>query len=523
MRVQLIHPPAYVNPTALTALAPTLPLGLAYIASSARGAGHEVTIIDAVGEAPDRLRREGPVAVLGLDVAEIVERIAPETQVVGIGETFTYQWFVVQQILAAVKKARPDVLLVAGGEHFTGLPDYTLKECAADLLVVGEGEESFLDVLRRYEAHLEANGGVADTDISAGVHTWLGGCPGTVYRGPDAAPIHEERRARVRDVDKIPPPAWDLFDVLTYDDNRWITGIRRGVTIPIFATRGCPYKCTYCSSSNMWTTKWVARDPKLVADEMQHSYDTYGARNFPFHDLTAILKRQWILDFCNEIIDRGMEVSWQLPLGTRCEVVDDEVAELLRRSGGWSLNFAPESGSERVRERVKKQMSEESLMSAVNAAIKQKLNVTTFFILGFPEDEPFDMKETVKMVKKLAKAGVDDVAVGFFFPIPGTPLWKQLEDRGRVGMNTDTILAPLFVHDRWMTKERNFCDNMSARKLTYWKYRVVFAFYLRAIALNPKRWMRIISNFFSEREDSKFDSFMRIMKQRFFTKRAAKT
>jgi hypothetical protein len=64
---------------------------------------------------------------------------------------------------------------------------------------------------------------------------------------------------------------------------------------------------------------------------------------------------------------------------------------------------------------------------------------------------------------------------------------------------------------------------MGAKKLTYWKYRVVFAFYLRAIALNPKRWMRIISNFFSEREDSKFDSFMRIMKQRFFTKRAAKT
>jgi radical SAM superfamily enzyme YgiQ (UPF0313 family) len=350
----------------------------------------------------------------------------------------------------------------------------------------------------------------------------MSGCPGTTYRGPDGKPFHEERRSRVRDVDKIPPPAWDLFDVLTYDENRWITGIRRGVTIPIFATRGCPYRCTYCSSSNMWTTKWVARDPKLVADEMQHSYDIYGARNFPFHDLTAILKRQWILDFCNEIISRGLKVSWQLPLGTRCEVVDDEVADLLQRSGGWSLNFAPESGSERVRERVKKQMSEESLMSAVQSAIKYKLNVTSFFILGFPEDEPFDMKETVKLVKKLARAGVDDVAVGFFFPIPGTPLWSQLEDVGRVGMTQDIILAPLFVHDRWMTKERNFCENMSSKKLTYWKYRVVFAFYLRAIFLNPKRWMRIISNFFSEREDSKFDSFMRILKQRFFTKRAAK-
>ena len=522
MRVQLIHPPAFVNPTALTALAPTLPLGLAYIAASARQGGHDVSIIDSVGAAPHRLVRDGPVAILGLGVDEIVEAIEPDTQIVGLGETFTYQWFIVQRILAAVKKARPDVLLVVGGEHFTGLPEYTLAESEADVVVVGEGEETFLDILRRYEAFLDERGGVPD-DVQGTVHEWLGGCPGTVYRDAPGAPVMEERRARVRDVDKIPPPAWDLFDVLTYDDNRWITGIRRGVTVPLFATRGCPYRCTYCSSSNMWTTKWVARDPKLVADEMQHSYEKYGARNFPFHDLTAILKRQWIIDFCNEIIERDLDLSWQLPLGTRCEVVDDEVAELLKRSGGWSLNFAPESGSAKVRERVKKQMTEESLMSAVRAATGQGLNVTTFFILGFPEDEPADLKETVRMVKHLARAGVDDVAVGFFFPIPGTPLWSQLEDAGRVGMDMDTILAPLFVHDRWITEERNFCSNMSARTLTYWKYRVVFAFYLRAIVLNPKRWWRIATNFFSEREDSKFDSFMRILRQRFFTRRAAKT
>jgi len=519
MRVQLIHPPAFVNPTALTALAPTLPLGLAYVAASARAAGHEVSVIDAVGEAPDRLLREGKVAILGLSIEEIVDRLDPATQVVGLGETFTYQWFLVQRLLAAVKAARPDVLLVVGGEHFTGLPEYTLAESAADIIVIGEGEETFLEVLKRYGEHLAAGGRPGARD---GVHAWAAGCVGTVYRAADGGCLQEPRRDRVRDVDKIPPPAWDLFNVLTYDDNRWITGIRKGVTVPIFATRGCPYRCTYCSSSNMWTTKWVARDPKLVADEMQSSIEKYGAGNFPFHDLTAILKRQWIIDFCHEIIDRKLDVSWQLPLGTRCEVVDDEVAGLLAQSGGWSLNFAPESGSARVRERVKKQMTEEHLMSAVNAAIKHKLNVTCFFVLGFPEDEPDDLRETVRLVKKLAKAGVDDVAVGFFFPIPGTPLWKQLQESGRVGMTEDVLLAPLFVHDRWVTKERNFNQNMSARQLTYWKYRVVFAFYLRAILLNPKRWWRILSNMLKGNEDSKFDSFLRILKQRFFTKRAVK-
>jgi len=521
MRVQLIHPPAYVNPTALTALAPSLPLGLAYIASSTRAAGHEVSVIDAVGEAPGRIVREGKVAALGLSAEEIVARIEPETQVVGLSQMFTYQWYVVKRILAAIKEARPDVLIVSGGEHFTGQPAYALDDSETDLVVIGEGEETFVDVLRRYDEFLAGRNGNPD-EARAHVGEWLAGCAGTGYRDAEGRAVLEERRARVRDVDSIPPPAWDLFDVLTYDESRWVTGIRKGITVPLFATRGCPYQCTYCSSPNMWTTRWVARDPKLVADEMQDAVERYGATSFPFHDLTAILKRQWIIDFCNEIIERGLDVSWQLPSGTRCEVVDDEVAALFKRSGGWSLNFAPESGSERVRKKVKKRMTEESLMNAVQAATRHGLNLTVFFVLGFPGDEDQDMRDTVKMAKRLAKAGVDDLAVGFFFPIPGTFLWDQLEKEGRVSMNEDTILAPLFVHDRWMTEEHNFSGSMSARQLTMWKYRIVFAFYLRAVLLNPKRWWRLLSNLLRGREDSKLDSFMAILRQRLFPRMSAR-
>lgn len=520
MRIQLIHPPAFLNPTALTALRPSLPLGLAYVAGSLRAAGHEVSVLDAVGEAPARVVRKGRVAQLGLEVEEIVARLDPQARLIGVTSMFTYQWNVVRELLVAIKAARPDALLVGGGEHFTGLPEFSLGESPVDILALGEGEETAVTIAKRYEEWLAAHDGQPG-DVRAGVAQWAAGLAGTAYRR-DGQVVLEERRARLRDVDAIPLPAWDLFEVKGYDENGLVTGIHRGITVPILATRGCPYRCAYCSSPNMWTTKWVPRDPKLVADEIESYVRDYGAANFPFHDLTAILRREWVLDFCKEIIARGLKINWQLPSGTRCEVVDHEVASLLAQSGGWSLNFAPESGSDEVRKKVHKQMKEESLFNAVDAAVAHKLNTSVFFVLGFPGDQVKDFRATMRWAARLAKAGVDDVAVGFFFPIPGTQFYRELVAAGRLQLTEEVMQAPLFVHDRWLTEDRNFSCGLKARTLTYWRYRIVFAFYLRAVLLNPRRWARLWKNFRSGREDSKLDSFLQILKERFFTRRAAK-
>ena len=520
MRIQLIHPPAFLNPTALTALRPSLPLGLAYIAGSLRAAGHEVSVLDAVGVAPDRVVRKGRVAQLGLEVDEIVARLDPQARLIGVTSMFTYQWNVVRELLVAIKKARPDALLVGGGEHFTGLPEFSLQESPVDILALGEGEETAVAIAKRYEEWLGAHGGEPG-DVRAGVTQWATGLAGTAFRRGSEI-VLEERRARVRDVDGIPLPAWDLFDVKGYDSNGLVSGIHCGITVPILATRGCPYRCAYCSSPNMWTTKWVPRDPRLVADEIEGYVQTYGAANFPFHDLTAILRREWVIDFCKEIIGRGLKINWQLPSGTRCEVVDPEVASLLAQSGGWSLNFAPESGSEDVRKKVHKQMTEKSLFGAVDAAVQHGLNTSVFFVLGFPGDRVQDFRATKRWAARLAKAGVDDLAVGFFFPIPGTQFYRELVAQGRLQLTEEVMQAPLFVHDRWLTEDRNFSVGLKARTLTYWRYRIVFAFYLRAVLLNPRRWARLWKNFRSGREDSKLDSFLQILKERFFTRRAAK-
>src|SRR5207245_9065970 len=99
----------------------------------------------------------------------------------------------------------------------------------------------------------------------------------------------------------VPWTDWNLLNIHGYDDRVYYNANHKGLTVPILATRGCPYQCTYCSSPNMWTQRWIPRDPVDVAEEIEHLHRTYGAVNFPFQDLTAIIRKDWIVAFCREI------------------------------------------------------------------------------------------------------------------------------------------------------------------------------------------------------------------------------
>ncbi len=497
MKIQLIHPPVYLNVYAMTALRPSLPLGLAYVAAALRKAGHDVSVLDAVGEAPDQvtpgLRRQ--ISALGLTADEIVERLAPDADAFALTNTWSFSWPIVREILIKIKAARPDVPIVCGGEHFTGLPEFSMEQSPIDCIVLGEGEEGAVELFGAM-----ARG---DTDLASIAGIW--------YRDADGKPIASAAsRARTKAVDDIPWPAWDLFDVRAYDERKLVTGIHYGMTIPIMATRGCPYQCTYCSNANMWGTRWYARNPVDVVDEIQHWHETYQATNFPFHDLTAILKKDWILQFCREFHARGLheKVSWQLPSGTRVEVIDDEVAMWLARTNGKSLNYAPESGSQATRKRIKKHMKDEALLRAVRAAAKHRLVVASFFVAGFPEDTVDDLKQTVKLARRLAWHGITDMAFGFFFPIPNTELYWQLKKEGRIELTDDFLLTPIFANEAKVDEANNYSYNLSAKQLTRWRYWTLLNFYAISYGTRPWRLLSTLWNSFTGKETRKMETFL---------------
>ena len=501
MKIQLVHPPVYLNVYAMTALRPSLPLGLAYIAASLRQAGHDVSVIDAVGLAPDQVT-QGPrtqLAALGLTPEEIVDRIAADadTDAIGVTNMWSFSWPIVREILQKIRAKFPDIPIVCGGEHFTGLPDTSMEQAPIDYIVLGEGEEGALEVF----AAIERGASREEFEKIAGI--WFRDASGQPRKSLAA-------RARKKAVDEIPWPAWDLFEVEAYNERKLVTGIHYGMTIPIFATRGCPYQCTYCSSPNMWTTRWYARDPKDVVDEIQHWHETYQANNFPFQDLTAILKKDWIVSFCRELASRPFveKIRWQLPSGTRVEVIDDEVASWLKKTNGVSLNYAPESGSPETRKRIRKMMKDEALFRAVKAAVRHRLNVSAFFIAGFPEDTKSDLKQTVKLARKLAFYGITDMAFGFFFPIPNTKLYDQLVESGRITLNDDFLLTPIFANEAKLGEPNNFSLHFSAKQLTRWRYWTLVNFYAVSFACRPWRLVSTVWNSLIGKETRKLETYL---------------
>ena len=130
-------------------------------------------------------------------------------------------------------------------------------------------------------------------------------------------------------------------------------------------------------------------------------------------------------------------------------------------------------------------LTDEKLFRAVRASVKAGLNVGAFFVLAYPTDEPVDMKASVKLAGRLGRAGIDDVSAGFFFPLPNTEITRQLEGEGKVEQTDAFLKLPIYVHNKFLSEDRKFCDSMNAKQLTRWKYRVVLNFYFNSFLFHP--------------------------------------
>ena len=153
-------------------------------------------------------------------------------------------------------------------------------------------------------------------------------------------------------------------------------------------------------------------------------------------------------------------------------------------------------------------MKTESLMEAVTASVDNGLDVSCFFVLGFPEDTVQDFKDTEVLVRKLARMGIDDVAVGFFFPLPGTQLYRDLEREGHVQLDDEFLMTPIHANESRLTEEHNYSLRLTARQITWWKYRLLLNFYAISFALRPWRLFRVLTNALRGKETRKLESYL---------------
>jgi radical SAM superfamily enzyme YgiQ (UPF0313 family) len=488
LHVTLIKPPLRV-PKSAFATNRCPPIGLAYVAAVLLERGIGVSVVDAVGEAPRRIAPtdDAHFVRVGLSDEEIAGRIPPEATALGVSCMFSEEWPFTRRVIESLRRARPTLPIIAGGEHINAAPEFSLRDCPAlDACVLGEGEESFAQLLEavRDGRPVGEVAGIACLE------------DGQFQRTPP--------RVRIRDVDSIPRPAWHLFPLANYLDNGFGFGIGRVRSYPILASRGCPFECTFCSNPEMWTTRWYARDPDAVLDEMGWAIGTYGVENFDFYDLTAIVRKDWIREFCRKLIARGYGVGWQLPSGTRSEALTDDVLPLLRDSGCRYLVYAPESGSPSVLKRIKKKVSLDRMKASMRQAVAAGLTVKVSFVIGFPGDTRDELWETVRFCSELAGIGVSDVSVGPFCPYPGSALFAELQGEGRLGAMDEAYFGMLTMYSD-LSRSTSWSVHVSNRQLLLFRHLAMAAFYGRAFARRPWRLLSMARNVYTGRHKSRLD------------------
>jgi len=383
MRVLLINPPMVsADRPGYHHLSP--PLGIMYLANFLRQVDVEVRILDLV-------------TAHDVDLAEHVTAYRPD--IVGISAmTGNFSYGV--EIAVAIKSVLP-VPVVFGGPHPTIMPAKVLEQNCIDYAVVGEGEITFLELIKAQQGGLE-----------------VGSIAGLGYK-ENGRIVVNGRRENIEDLNTLPFPAYDLIDNDAYitDGNKFL-GFRHCVMI---VTRGCPGKCTFCAQHSTMGRTFRAFSPKRVVDEIERLMTEYRTEGVWFKDSEFNMNRQWSLQFCEEVISRKLDFKWTCL--TRADGIDLQLARKLKEAGLEKLWIGAESGSERIlHEILNKEVSVGKVRNAFKACKSVGLQTAAFFMIGLPTETKEEIRMTFELMKELDSKPMQ---ISIYHPLPGTELYDK--------------------------------------------------------------------------------------------------
>jgi radical SAM superfamily enzyme YgiQ (UPF0313 family) len=372
------------------------PLGLLYIASSVKAKrGDEVKVIDAFCE--------------NLTGAELSRRVMEEEpDVFGINCS-THTFLDAIGLMQELRVLRPEMKLVLGGYHATFAAERILKEYPfVDYIIKGEGERSFPQLLQ----HIED--GSSPSDV------------GGISCLNDGKYV-DRPFTLIEDLDSLPFPDRSMLSCVDYGYIFQNIRLTFGKFTTLCTSRGCPYKCTYCSCAELSLRKWRPRSAESVLDELEMLYDT-GYQCCVFIDDNFTHRKKRVEEICDGIKDRRIKMQFY------CEGrVDAAPYELLKKMKGVGINviyFGVESASQHVLDYYQKHTRPDQALRAVQEAKDVGMIVVTSYIIGAANETKEDIDRTIKMIEKTRPHGVQ---INILDCLIGTPIWSELEKNKIVG------------------------------------------------------------------------------------------
>ena len=423
-----------INPLQSTGY-PQPPLGLALIAAVLEREGFIVELIDA-----NALKlRPGQVAALLLDT-DIIGLTAMTPTITGAAE-----------IARQVKKIKRGSTIILGGTHGTLMPAETLSAIPEiDIVVRGEGELTAVELLR----------GLRSKHPLAEIQ-------GISYRS-EGQIYHTDSRDLIDDLDSLPFLAYHMLPLHKYKPHP-----PHGRAYPfatIITSRGCPYRCSYCSKP-IFGSIFRAQSPERVIDEISYYMSKFGVREIAFYDDVLTLDKKRIHAISDGILKIGRKLNWTCE--SRVNLVDREILRHMKAAGCYAIAYGIESASQEILDAIHKGIKPEQVIEAIRMTREAGMQTIGYFMIGSPGETRDTINATIEFAKSLK---LDFVQFSITTPLPGSELYKIYRESGRADVpwesyvyeSTSDIETPVFES-----------ANLKRADLRYFRAQAYKRFYLR--------------------------------------------
>lgn len=447
-KILLIHPPVVLGGTDAVIEKlhnVTAPLGLAYLGAMVEDLPVKVKILDA--------------NLFQMDLEQIAEQVVGfKPDLVGMGIT-TASAVSAGKIANTVREKIPKAIIVIGGPHIIATGTEVLEVFkSVDIIIPGDAEEVFRELVLTVLAKKS-----------------LGYSRGIIFR--KGGKFVKTKPMPLKPLDELPMPAWNLLpplDKYSFQPANY----RRKPQSFIVASRGCPYRCTFCHISR-FRSKVRFNSPENVVMEIIVLNAEYGIKEFRFADEIFTINKEWCYEVCNRLMSTNLDISWTCD--ARADHMTLKLARKLKLAGCWGISIGVESGSPRILKRIKKDITLEQVRDAVKYAHQAGLFVRAFFMLGFPFETREDIEKTIAFAKS---SGIDFCQFSFVIPFPGTEIYDICQRKGLFGKygwmhyNASEYTSPVCLP-----------EGITAEEMQGYFKRAYREFYLR-----PSLWLSYIKS-----------------------------
>lgn len=360
------------------------PLPLIYVGTILKLSGHEVDIIDA--------------QALGISLCQIEDKIKDYDVVFLISATMSYREDA--DILERLKRKNPRLVTIVFGAHPTFLPFEALKRDSVDIIVRKEAEFIIRDLVN---------------NLSEGKEKWkevLG-----IGYIEDGKFILRADYPYIENLDDLPIPDRGF---LSSDIDYYNPIIKSIPWTTALSSRGCPSRCTFCTSSAYYGPKYRTRSPKNVVKEIIYLKEL-GFREIFYRDELFTLDKKRVMDICQIILDEKIKISWICSV--KASTTSYEMLRMMKAAGCRLIRVGVESGVQEILDKVKKDVKIEHIIDTFHWARELKINTHAHLMLGMPGETDKTVKQTFNFVGKIKPS---TVTYGIMTPYPGTDIYREV-------------------------------------------------------------------------------------------------